>query len=64
MVVFQEVLEQNDLKNLNSMGPFFTWFNGRRDGQPNWERLDRVVGNIFFKQCHKVPRYEVCVTSH
>ncbi|KAM7262011.1 hypothetical protein ACFE04_021088 [Oxalis oulophora] len=42
---FREVLEVCGLKEIQSMGPWFTWKNNRRGGNEIFEKLDRVLAN-------------------
>ncbi|XP_039141957.1 uncharacterized protein LOC120279156 [Dioscorea cayenensis subsp. rotundata] len=52
---FRDFIDSNNLFNLNSSGPPFTWCNNQRGLARRWARLDRCLVNLewssLFKNC-------------
>ncbi|KAL8543110.1 hypothetical protein ACS0TY_003848 [Phlomoides rotata] len=47
---FVEVLDDLDLRDLETSGPKFTWQNKRKGSQRVWEKLDRFVANVGWSE--------------
>ena len=45
MQKFREAVDKSGLYDLGYKGHFFTWFNGRKNGEGVWECIERAFGN-------------------